>query len=63
MDSELQALEDRIRQAADLAKRLRAENVDLRQKVASLEVDNKRLSERVESTAQKLEALIRQIPE
>ena len=37
MDSELQALEDRIRQAATLSMRLRADNVDLRQRIAALE--------------------------
>ena len=63
MESELQALEDRIRHAAELAKRLRAENVDLRQRLAALESDNKRLAEKVENAAQKIEALLKQIPE
>lgn len=63
MESELQSLEDRIRQAASLAQRLRAENIDLRQRVAALETEKKRLSEKVESAAERLEALLKQIPE
>ncbi|MEO7402247.1 MAG: hypothetical protein ABIU95_01100 [Burkholderiales bacterium] len=63
MDSELQALEDRIRQAATLAMRLRAENVDLRQRISALEHDNKRLVDKVETAAMKLESMLKQIPE
>ena len=63
MDSELQALEDRIRQAADLMKRMREENVDLRQRVAALEVENRRLADKVENAAQKVEALLARIAE
>jgi len=63
MDGELQALEDRIRQAAELIKRVREENMDLRQRVAALEVENRRLSEKVESAAQKVEALLARIAE
>ena len=63
MESELQALEDRIRQAADAAKRLRGENVDLRQRIVTLESDNRRLTEKVERAAQKIEALLKQMPE
>ena len=63
MDSELQALEDRIRQAATLSMRLRADNVDLRQRIAALERDNKRLADKVETAAVKLESMLKQIPE
>jgi cell division protein ZapB len=63
MDSELQALEDRIRQAAELMKRMREENVDLRQRVAALEIENRRLSDKVESAAQKVEALLARVSE
>jgi cell division protein ZapB len=63
MESSLQALEDRVRQTAEMARRLRAENVDLRQRIAALENDNKRLADKVESAAAKLESLLKQIPE
>lgn len=63
MDSELQALEDRVRQAADLILRVREENVDLRQRVAALETENRRLADKVESAAQKVESLLARMGE
>ena len=63
MDSELQTLEDRIRQTAEVAIRMRAENIDLRQRIAALENDNKRLAEKVVVAAARLEALLKKLPE
>ena len=63
MESELQALEDRIREVTALAHRLRAENGELRQRVAALETDKKRLTDKVESAMQRLDSLLKQIPE
>jgi cell division protein ZapB len=59
MESEIQSLEDRVRQAADLCKRLRAENVDLRQRIAVLENDSRRLQGKIDAAAQRLEVLIK----
>jgi len=59
MESEIQSLEERVRQAADLCKRLRAENLDLRQRVAVLENDSRRLQGKIDAAAQRLEALIK----
>jgi len=63
MESELSALEDRIRRAADLCQRLRAENNDLRQRIAQLQSENKHLSEKILGARDRLEGLLRQIPE
>ncbi len=63
MEAELSALEDRIRQAVELCQRLRAENTDLRQRLAKLESDNKRLADKVNGARERLEGLLRQIPE
>ena len=63
MDAELAALEDRIRQAVELCQRLRGENTDLRQRLAKLESDNKRLAEKINGARERLEGLLRQIPE
>jgi uncharacterized protein (TIGR02449 family) len=63
MDAELSALEDRIRQAVELCQRLRGENTDLRQRLAKLESDNKRLAEKISGAKDRLEGLLRQIPE
>jgi FtsZ-binding cell division protein ZapB len=63
MDAELTALEERIRQAVDLCRRLRVENSDLRQRVAQLQTENKRLAEKILGARERLEGLLRQIPE
>jgi cell division protein ZapB len=63
MDAALDALEEKIRLTADLAKRLRAENIELRQRIAALEADNKRLADKVSTVSERLETLIRQLPE
>ncbi len=63
MDTELTGLEDRIRQAVDLCQRLRVENSDLRQRVAQLQTENKRLAEKIGGARERLEGLLRQIPE
>jgi cell division protein ZapB len=63
MDVELAALEDRVKQAAELCQRLRGENIDLRQRIAQLQSENKRLAEKIVGARDRLEGLLRQIPE
>ena len=63
MELELTGLEDRIRQAVELCQRLRVENSDLRQRVAQLQTENKRLAEKIVGARERLEGLLRQIPE
>jgi cell division protein ZapB len=46
-----------------LCQRLRGENTDLRQRLAKLESDNKRLAEKINGAKDRLEGLLRQIPE
>lgn len=62
MDDELQVLEQKISQVVQLSHRLREENVELRQQLASAVSDNKRLSEKINSARTRLEALMRNIP-
>jgi uncharacterized protein (TIGR02449 family) len=63
MDLELTGLEDRVRQAVELCQRLRVENGDLRQRLAQLQTENKRLAEKIVGARERLEGLLRQIPE
>lgn len=63
MESELIALEERIRQAAGLCKQLRAENLELRQRIAQLENANRRLEAKVTDAARRVETLLGRIPE
>jgi len=63
MDAELTALEEKIRQTAQLCQRLRVENRDLRQQLASLENEKKQLAERIDGARNHLENVLKQIPE
>ncbi len=63
MDAELTALEEKIRQAAQLCQRLRLENRDLRQQMAALENEKKQLAERIDGARNHLENVLKQIPE
>ena len=63
MDEQLSALEDRIHQAVELCQRLRAENNELRQEVAQLANENKRLSDKIDDAKGRLQGLLEQIPE
>ena len=63
MNTELSALEERIRQTAELCQRLRDENRDLRQRLVALETDRQGLAARMDGARDRLENLLRQIPE
>lgn len=63
MEEQLSALEDRIRMAADLCQKQRVENNELRQQVAQLHNENKRLADKISDARGRLEGLLQQIPE
>ena len=63
MEAELTALDDKISQLVQLTQKLRTDNSQLRQNLASAESENKRLAEKVNTAKARLEALLAQIPE
>ena len=63
MDVELKSLEDKISQFVALCQRLRSDNHDLRQQLASAQNDNKQLNEKIGDAKTRLESLLAQIPE
>jgi len=63
MEAELTALDDKISQLVQLTQKLRKDNSQLRQDLASVQSENKRLSEKVNTAKARLEALLAQIPE
>ncbi len=63
MDAEFTTLEDKIRQAANLCRKLRDENRDLRQQLVTLEDDRRQLSEKIDGARNRLEGLLQRIPE
>ncbi len=63
MDRELFALEERLEQFIALCQSLRAENQELRTRVAGLEAERARLNEKIEAACSRLETLMEHIPE
>ena len=63
MDAEIRSLEEKINQFVALCQRLRADNHQLRQQLASAQSENKHLSDKVGDAKTRLETLLSQIPE
>ena len=63
MDAELKSLEDKINQFVTLCQRLRADNQQLRQQLASAQNENKQLSDKIGAAKTRLETLLTHIPE
>ena len=63
MEAELTALDDRISQLVHLTQKLRKDNSQLRQNLASVQSENKLLSEKVNTAKTRLEAMLAQIPD
>ena len=63
MVNELNALESKIAQVASLCRALRVENAQLRQQLATAEVEKKGLTDRMDTARTRLEQLAGQLPE
>ena len=63
MHAELDTLEAKIRQVAELCHSLRQENIALRQQVLTAQQDNKQLTTRLDAAKMRLHALLDTLPE
>ena len=63
MEAELKSLEEKIDQFVQLCRRLRSENIQLRQELAAAINEKKYLSEKMDAAASRLEVLLERIPE
>jgi cell division protein ZapB len=63
MHAELDTLEAKIRQVAELCQTLRQENVGLRQQLLTSRQDNKQLTSRLDAAKTRLHALLDTLPE
>lgn len=63
MENELRGLEERIGQLAVLARRLRAENAELRQSLLTAQNETRALNVKVESASARLQRLLDHLPE
>jgi len=63
MDTELAQLEAQLEQLISLYDHLKADNAELRGRVARLEAENRQLSDKVRLAADRIEALLDHLPE
>ena len=63
MNGELDILEAKVRQVADLCQSLRRENLALRQQLLAAQQDNKQMSVRLDSAKTRLQTLLDKLPE
>jgi cell division protein ZapB len=63
MDQELTALEGKLNQFVEFCQQLRADNVELRQQLASAVGESKRLEEKISAASDRLEGLLTHLPE
>ncbi|MBW8329784.1 MAG: hypothetical protein K0M48_11725 [Thiobacillus sp.] len=63
MHAELDTLEAKIRQVAELCQSLRQDNIALRQQLLTAQQDNKQLTTRLDAAKTRLQALLETLPE
>jgi len=63
VEAELNSLEAKVAQFVGVCERLRAENIALRQELATARNDAKRLNEKIEGARVKVEQLLTRLPE
>ncbi len=62
MEAEFNSLEAKVAQFVSLCERLRAENTELKQQLASARTDAKRLNEKIDGARSRLEGLLSRLP-
>lgn len=63
VEADLNSLESKVAQFVGLCERLRAENISLRQELASARSDAKRLNEKIDGARTRVEQLLARLPE
>lgn len=63
VEAEFSALETKVAQFVSVCERLRAENSELRQRLAAAQNDAKRLNDKIEGARSKLETLVSRLPD
>jgi len=63
MHAELDTLQAKIRQVAELCQNLRRENIALRQQLLAVQQDNKQLNTRLDAAKTRLTAVLDSLPE
>ncbi|MBI3370420.1 MAG: cell division protein ZapB [Betaproteobacteria bacterium] len=62
MDEEFESLEAKVSQFVQMCERLRVENMELRQQLATASNDAKRLNDKIDGARNRLEGLLARLP-
>jgi len=62
VESEFKSLEAKVAQFVSICERLRAENNSLKQQLAAARTDAKRLNDKIDGAAARLEGLLSRLP-
>jgi cell division protein ZapB len=63
MEIEINSLDEKVRQLAQLCQKLRTDNSELRQQLVSAKHENQRLNEKITTATGRLESLLEKIPD
>ncbi len=63
MEAEINSLDEKVRQLAQLCQKLRSDNSELRQQLVSAKHENQRLSEKISSATSRLESVLEKMPD
>jgi cell division protein ZapB len=63
METEINSLDEKVRQLALLCQKLRTDNSQLRQQLVSARDENQRLSEKISTATSRLESLLEKMPD
>lgn len=63
MEAEINSLDEKVRQLAQLCQKLRTDNSQLRQQLVSAKDENQRLSEKISTATTRLESLLQKMPD
>lgn len=63
MEAEINSLDEKVRQLAQLCQKLRTDNSQLRQQLVSAKDENQRLSEKITTATSRLESLLQKMPD
>jgi cell division protein ZapB len=63
MEIEINSLDEKVRQLAQLCQKLRTDNSELRQQLVSAKHENQRLNEKITTATGRLESMLEKIPD
>ncbi len=63
METEINGLDEKVQQLAQLCQKLRTDNSELRQRLVSAKHENQRLNEKITTATSRLETLLEKMPD